>query len=199
MSNPREVALALSTRATESKVRFPKVWDDARVLQDCGKTLMLFKDENGNFDVDAALNSLIESYGVESTQNSVEHESGSSENKKRKSEETDTATNDNDGDDADSKKKIKVKKTEVVAVESNRPVATAIAEMSSIYFKNGDARKGGVFSKAAKAIRECDMALKNKKDCMKLKGIGKGIAGYIEELLENGSIEKLEHLRAGTA
>lgn len=57
----------------------------------------------------------------------------------------------------------------------------------------------GVFSKAAKAIRECDTAIGSKKEAMGLKGVGKGIAGYIEEFLNSGKIEKLEELRAGTA
>ena len=57
----------------------------------------------------------------------------------------------------------------------------------------------GVFSKAAKAIRECDFALTDRKSAMQLKGVGKGIAGYIDELLETGKITKLEELRAGIA
>ncbi len=57
----------------------------------------------------------------------------------------------------------------------------------------------GVFSKAAKAIRECDFYVSNAKEAMSLKGVGKGIAGYVEEMLQNGSIQKLEELRAGTA
>lgn len=57
----------------------------------------------------------------------------------------------------------------------------------------------GVFSKAAKAIRECDFVITDKKGAMKLPGVGKGIAGYIEELLDMGSIKHLEELRAGTA
>ena len=57
----------------------------------------------------------------------------------------------------------------------------------------------GVFSKAAKAIRECNDVISCKKDAMALKGVGKGIAGYIEEMLETGKIIKLEELRAGMA
>lgn len=57
----------------------------------------------------------------------------------------------------------------------------------------------GVFSKAAKAIRECNNVISCKKDAMALKGVGKGIAGYIEEMLETGKIIKLEELRAGMA
>lgn len=57
----------------------------------------------------------------------------------------------------------------------------------------------GVFSKAAKAIRECETYISNKKDAMELKGVGKGIATYVEEMLEKGCIMKLEELRAGNA
>jgi DNA polymerase/3'-5' exonuclease PolX len=54
----------------------------------------------------------------------------------------------------------------------------------------------GVFSKAAKAIRECETVISSGKEAMKLKGIGKGIAGYIDEYLTTGAINKLEELRA---
>ena len=37
--------------------------------------------------------------------------------------------------------------------------------------------KGGVFSKGAKAIRECETAITTKKEALALKGVGKGIAG----------------------
>ena len=37
--------------------------------------------------------------------------------------------------------------------------------------------KGGVFSKGAKAIRECETAIITKKEALALKGVGKGIAG----------------------
>lgn len=57
----------------------------------------------------------------------------------------------------------------------------------------------GVFSKGAKAIREADFLITDKKAAMKLPGVGKGIAGYIEELKDSGSIRQLEELRAGTA
>lgn len=57
----------------------------------------------------------------------------------------------------------------------------------------------GVFSKAAKAIRESSLHITSAKTAMSLKGIGKGIAGYIEEFLETGQIKKLEEMRAGFA
>ena len=37
--------------------------------------------------------------------------------------------------------------------------------------------KGGVFSKGAKAIRECETPIMTKKEALALKGVGKGIAG----------------------
>jgi hypothetical protein len=58
---------------------------------------------------------------------------------------------------------------------------------------------GGVFSKAAKVIRETEVHITDKKSAKAHKGIGDGIAKYIVELLETGMIVKLEELRAGTA
>ena len=52
-------------------------------------------------------------------------------------------------------------------------------EIASAYFKNGDRMKGGVFSKGAKAIRECETPIVTKKEALALKGVGKGIAGEI--------------------
>jgi DNA polymerase/3'-5' exonuclease PolX len=72
-------------------------------------------------------------------------------------------------------------------------------EMAKIYFQNKEARKGGVFSKAAKALRECETPITTAKEALALKGIGKGIANYIQEVLDSGSIKKLEELRAGIA
>lgn len=40
MSNPREVAAKLCEQAKEKGVRFPKVWDDAKLLQSCGAVLV---------------------------------------------------------------------------------------------------------------------------------------------------------------
>jgi hypothetical protein len=126
-------------------------------------------------------------------------------------------------DDEGQKKKVTVKKTEQIAVEENRPIAEAIQEMAKIYFQNKEMRTGGkhyymphcafsfissiscinacvgVFAKAAKALRECEHPIRTAKDALALKGIGKGIAGYVGEMLTTGSIQKLEQLRAGVA
>jgi hypothetical protein len=157
---------------------------------------MLFKNEDGTFNLNNALENLIEKYGQTVTEEKPK--------KKRKAEDEEEAADGKEHEDGDEegekKKKPKAPpKTSIVAEERNRKAAEALHEMASGYFKNGDPRKGGVFSKAAKALRECETYVSNKKEAMALKGIGKGIAGYIEELLETGSIQKLEEIRAGTA
>lgn len=114
--------------------------------------------------------------------------SSSAESKRDKKE-------DDEGGDAEAKK---ARKALTYACEENRPVGDAILEMAKIYFKAGDARKGGVFSKAAKAIREAEGVVDSNKAAMALPGVGKGIAGYIMEYHESGgTIMKLEEMRAG--
>jgi hypothetical protein len=155
---------------------------------------LIFRNEGG-FDLEGALESLVDKYGKE-------EESTASPKKSTKKRKKDTEADDEneEEEEGDSKQKKKApKKTEIVAEERNRPIAEAIKEMADIYFKNKDARKGGVFSKAAKAIRECESVITTKKEAKALKGVGDGIAGYIEELLQTGSIKKLEELRAGYA
>ncbi len=81
------------------------------------------------FNLEAAVEALIEKYGQEEVK--------SPNVKKRKSKASD------DGEEkVESAKKIK--KSEIMANESNRPVAEAIKEMADLYFKNKDARKGGI-------------------------------------------------------
>jgi DNA polymerase/3'-5' exonuclease PolX len=48
-------------------------------------------------------------------------------------------------------------------------------------------------------VREAEEEITTAKEAMKLKGIGKGIAAYIEEFLDTKMIVRLEELRAGTA
>lgn len=151
---------------------------------------MLFRSGN-EFDIDNALNDLIGKYGVQ-----VENEEAPG--KKRQKRDSSSAVP-SDDEDVEEKPKRKINKTDIVANEENRGIAEAIREMGVIYFTNKDARKGGVFSKAAKAIRECETPIKSKKDAKALKGVGEGIASYIQEYLDTGVISKLEELRAGTA
>jgi len=195
MSNPKEVAKKLLVSAQERNVRFPKIWNDMQLVQECGAILMANRSD-GVFDVEAALEALVTKHGVEASQTTESSSSSDISNKKRK---TDTDNTDEHDEAAEQMKKKKEKKELVVLVEANRPIADVILEMGSIYFKNGDARKGGVFSKAAKAIREAETEITNQKDAMKLKGIGKGIAAYVEEFLETKMITRLEEMRAGTA
>lgn len=170
---------------------------------------MIFKSGD-EFDFEGALQSLVEKYGKEEEAapatkkaakkvvKSEDDEGESSEAGEKKTRKRKKAA-EGDEEDEDSEDKKKVKKTSVVAEERNRPVAEAIKEMADIYFKNKDMRKGGVFSKAAKALRETELPITTAKEAMSLKGIGKGIAGYIEEMLQTGTINKLEELRAGIA
>lgn len=168
---------------------------------------------NGSlFDEAAALEELVSKYGTEEPDVKTE----SPTKKKRKPEGGEKGGEDDVASPSSAAKKPK--KTDIVTVEGNRAAAEAIKEMADIYFKNKDNRKGGehhlvdlmccnlmaialsgVFSKGAKAIREADFLITDKKAAMKLPGVGKGIAGYIEELKESGSIRQLEELRAGTA
>ena len=101
---------------------------------------MLHRSADG-FDIDSALENLIEKYGKEeSTEKST--------TKKRKSTGNDTAeSKDGEEEDNEAPKKKGPKKTEIMAEERNRPVAEAIKEMADIYFKNKDARKGGIVKK----------------------------------------------------
>lgn len=56
------------------------------------------------------------------------------------------------------------------------------AEISAAYFQNGDKMKGGVYSKGAKAIRDCETQIVTRKEALALKGVGKGMAGAIYSL-----------------
>ena len=92
---------------------------------------MTHRKDDG-FDLDAALESLIEKYGQE------EIVVKKTPTKKRKDDGVVDLTGE---EDINSNKKVK--KTATVANEFNRPVAEAITELAGLYFKNKDARKGG--------------------------------------------------------
>ena len=184
--NPKEAAGKLLAKAVAANVRFPKIWEETEKTRTCGAEVMMSKSDDGSFDLDAALASLIEKYGTE------EKITGK---KKKKEDVIDLEDEDNE----ESEKKKKVKKSDTVACEENREIAAIIKEMADVYFQNKDARKGGVFSKAAKAIRECETEISSEKEAVKLPGIGKSIGAYVQEFLNTGCITKLEELRAGTA
>lgn len=91
------------------------------------------------------------------------------------------------------------KKSETFVCEENRGFGAAMLELAGLYYKAGEGMKGGVFSRAAKVIREHPEPLLSGKQAMKEKGIGKGIGGFIDEFLEKGYVDKLEKMRAGEA
>lgn len=99
---------------------------------------MLHKN-GSDFDQEAALKDLIAKFGV-----IEEPKNPQSPVKSKKKRAADNDGSDNDAPEEDSSPAAKKKpKTEVVEVESNRPIAVAIREMAGIYFQNKDARKGG--------------------------------------------------------
>lgn len=51
--------------------------------------------------------------------------------------------------------------------------------------------KGGVYSKGAKAIRECETPIITKKEALALKGVGKGMAGKLDPVKSNSIALKL--------
>jgi hypothetical protein len=193
-------------------------------MQECGKTILLYRNGSGEFNVQTALEFLIEKYGLDkaaavftvdddedddevqlvTTTGKADEETNADVTapmaKKRKSVKKSKAEGEEGEEGGESaKKKAKVKKSETYVVEGNKAVGDAIYEMAGIYFKNNDARKGGVFSKGAKSIRECDFLIRSMKEAMSLSGIGKGMASYIQEYLDTGVIVKLEEMRAGMA
>ncbi len=178
-----------------------------------------------DFNVQEAINGLIDKFGQEQKvekvssnsqesyveKSEVKDEEGINEKKpkkKRESKKKNDSEEDGDEDieDGDSspkpKKKVKKestspKKTETYAVESNRGIGEVLLEMASLYYKAGEGMKGGVFSRGAKVIREVTYAISTGKEAMKEKGIGKGIGAIIDEFLAKGFVEKLEKMRAG--
>jgi hypothetical protein len=177
----KEAANLLLDMATAAQIRFPKTMEAKKdLLQICASTLLsLPKLDDDGYDVVNALAMLEEKFG--------------------KIEEAGNKRKNDSGEASASSPAEKKKKTEDIAVEENRSVAGAIKEMADIYFQNGDRMKGGVYSKAAKAIREATFQITSGKEAAKLKGIGKGIAGMIDEFIAKGMIVKLEEMRSGMA
>ena len=176
------------------KVRFPTIWDEKKVKQEIFTQLLSCKVEKEDgteaFDKEQCLEQLLERYGREPEQAAAP---AASKGKKRPAE------GDNGGEEGGSQSSSpsKAKKRDTVTVEQNRAVAEVLQEMADEYFKLKEPFKGGVYSKAAKAIREAESYVHTSKEACKLKGIGKSIGGAIEEIVATGSCTKLEKLRAG--
>lgn len=201
----KEEVNSLLKLCEERKVRFPKTWADDEEgkkakMKAAFDVLMLSKNDDGQVDVDAALEKLIEKFGAEEDPGE----------KRKADSEPEIVEVEDDGDDGDSPSKKKPKKSKKTppeeqksnqyAVEENRAFGEVLKEIAKTYYSSadpGEKRKGGIFSKAAKAFREAENHITNKKEAMALVGVGKGIAGYLEEFREKGFVEKLEKMRSG--
>ena len=92
--------------------------------------------------------------------------------------------------------------TAVCGHPGNVAVMEAINELSSLYFKEGNANAGGTYKKVAAAIKDLDFEITAEnakglgKGKTKVAGIGKGSAEKIHEFVTTGSMEKLEEKRA---
>lgn len=176
------ILIKTTTGEDKYRVRYPKTWkiDGGEIKQAIGASLML-RRVNDSFDEDGTIADLIEKYGLnkqiesnlslssikdESNKSSTVDDDETENDKKAKNKKSKRAKQPIDEEDGSPKKK---KKAECV-VEANRGVSDAIREMAGIYFKNGEARAGGVYSKAAKAIREAEFEIKTEKQALSLKG-----------------------------
>ena len=172
------------------QVRFPAHWLDDEEKKELKKTILTqllscHKEDGSGYDEDMCMAQLVERYGIK------EAPSSPTKGKKRSAAEADA---DESGGDGSPKK---AKKKETMACEENRAAAMVLQEISDLYWKNKDNFKGATFSKAAKALRECETYCSSSKEACKLKGIGKGCGAIIEEVLKTGKCDKLEKMRAG--
>ena len=175
--NPKVVGHEIYELALAKKVKFPSTLTEVQREQKCFNIGQISKDEDGVIDRNKAVEELVSLYGL------VEEKT---DDKKRKAE-----------DENDSP--VKQKKTETFAFPDNEGIALALREIAGFYYKEGEKFKGGVYSKAAKSIREfpSDVFAKDAKNKpIKIAGIGKSIQGLMDEFKETGQIKKLEELRA---
>ncbi|XP_063902427.1 DNA polymerase lambda-like [Zophobas morio] len=66
--------------------------------------------------------------------------------------------------------------------------------MMKAYEATGDVWKATVYKKAIGRIKAHEEPIKSKEEAIKIPGIGKNIAAHIEEILETGELEKLDHV-----
>ena len=205
-------------------IRWPKTeeWQD-----DAGKRKKMqeiFSFLTGrDFDVQETVVGLLDKFGQEAWAVKAEKEAAAAEEEadeeeekpkkkrapKKKAEEDDEdkdedIEHDGSGSPKPKKKKAKKvsespKKSETFVCEENRGFGAALLELAGLYYKAGEGMKGGVFSRAAKVMREHPEPILSGKQAMKEKGIGKGIGCFIDEYLEKGFVDKLEKMRAGEA
>ena len=77
-------------------------------------------------------------------------------------------------------------------VPANAPLVGVLKELSSFAFRERDEVRGGAYNKAAAALRMHSVVITSGKEAKKLDGIGKSIAGTIDEFLDKGTVQKLE-------
>jgi len=151
---PKEAALKLVEEAFKRNLSVPK----ATARQEVGTLLMATKDEEGQWDPEAALAQLAEKFPPE----------------KPSAEATNPA---------------------------NTAIAAAFDEMGKLEGQGGDRMKANAYKAAANVIRTLDYVVTSGKAMAKagptkVPGIGAGIAKLIDEYLEEGTMAKLEELRA---
>lgn len=103
---------------------------------------MVNRNSDG-FDEKAALEELINKYGIEQNEIKSTTNDNKSPSNKRKATSSKDDLEENENKPSTEKK---IKKTEVVIVEGNRLAAEAIKEMGDIYYKNKELMKGGTIS-----------------------------------------------------
>ena len=77
-------------------------------------------------------------------------------------------------------------------VPANAPLVGVLKELSSFAFRERDEVRGGAYNKAAAALRMHSVVITSGKEAKKLDGIGKSIAGTIDEFLDKGTVQRLE-------
>ncbi|KAL4158360.1 hypothetical protein PRNP1_004138 [Phytophthora ramorum] len=163
-------------------------------------TMLNATREDGEFQLDAALQEMIKKFGVKKVASPKKKDKADVKEKKatrgRKRKSDDVKDEDEDEDEDEKKPKKPRKKVEATC-EANQALADTFAELSGFEFKRGERFKGGTWSKVAKAIRDCESDITCGKDALKLKGVGKSSAAKIDEFIETGTLEKLDEYRAG--
>lgn len=92
-----------------------------------------------------------------------------------------------------------------VEVEANAALVGAFAELSALYFKEGNRNAGATYSKVAKALSTVSFEIDAKnapglsKGKTKIPGIGKSSGDKIVEFITTGKMDKLEEKRAAAA
>lgn len=184
------------------QIRFPKHWDENQLKQQVLTALLACHTESGGYDANACVAQLEERFGLEPEAAESKKRAAAADGEAEGDDEED-AEDEEGGEDGEKKKKKRAKKadkpklTETFGHEHNKGMAIAIKEIGDEYFRLQDRMKGGVYSKAARALREATDPITSGKEGMKLKGIGKGVGAMIDEFLTTGMIAKLEKLRSG--